>query len=96
MNDIDPTAYKAFLTLHAEYARRAEVTRSQPRPEIPPLVVTEHGTTLDRVGRRLTAFGRTQTLTQWAAEYQISRASLHSRIQKGWEPERALKTKVRR
>jgi hypothetical protein len=41
-------------------------------------------------GRVLTAFGRTQCLSEWAREFQISRPSIVTRLNKGWSPERAV------
>ncbi len=45
-----------------------------------------------RQNRNLTAFGKTQNVTQWAREYQIPRDRLFSRLRSGWELERALMT----
>jgi len=41
---------------------------------------------------RLTAFGRTQTMTQWAQECDIKLSALNWRIKDGWDIERALTT----
>jgi hypothetical protein len=38
----------------------------------------------------LTAFGRTQTVSEWAREVGISRAALKARVDGGWPLERAL------
>lgn len=38
----------------------------------------------------LTAFGRTQTISEWAREVGISRTALKARIEGGWPIERAL------
>jgi lambda repressor-like predicted transcriptional regulator len=46
-------------------------------------------------GLSLTINGRTQTVTEWAREAGISRASLHSRLWKGWPPEEAVFTPVK-
>jgi hypothetical protein len=43
-----------------------------------------------RRNRNLTAFGKTQNLTQWAKEYRMPRDRLHSRLRSGWELEEAL------
>lgn len=42
--------------------------------------------------RNLTYKGVTQTLTEWAEEYNISRPTLSTRIRQGWTIERALNT----
>jgi hypothetical protein len=43
-----------------------------------------------RNNRWLTAFGQTQTLTQWAQEYKISVATLYCRLDRGLTLEQAL------
>lgn len=40
--------------------------------------------------RMLTAFGRTQTASRWAKEFNIRQKTLRSRIDRGWSSERAL------
>ena len=42
----------------------------------------------------LTHDGRTQTITQWATELGIKRGTLASRIERGWDVERAFTTPV--
>ena len=42
--------------------------------------------------RRVSAFGKTMTLTQWAQETGISRDCLQYRITAGWNPEKAFST----
>lgn len=41
--------------------------------------------------RLIQAFGRTQTLQQWADEMQINQTTLGDRLSRGWPIERALK-----
>lgn len=43
-----------------------------------------------RKNRLITAFGRTQNVTQWATELGIPRDRLHARLRYGWDAERAL------
>lgn len=43
--------------------------------------------------RQVTAFGRTQTIAQWAREVGLSHRALHGRLKAGWEIERALSTR---
>ncbi len=40
--------------------------------------------------RLVTAFGRTQRVSEWAKESGISKALIRSRILSGWEPEKAV------
>ena len=50
-----------------------------------------------RSNRLITAFGRTQTMAQWAEELGISRYALRNRVDRcGWPVERALTTPARR
>jgi AraC-like DNA-binding protein len=42
----------------------------------------------------ITAFGQTMTLYQWAQETGMSRSTLRSRIEYGWDPERALTEEI--
>lgn len=44
----------------------------------------------------LTCDGRTMTVSQWSREVGITDNCIRKRIQKGWEAERAIKTKPRR
>ncbi len=48
-----------------------------------------------RNNRMLTAFGKTQCLTDWAIEYGMSLNTLNGRIQRGWSGELALTTPIR-
>lgn len=48
-----------------------------------------------RKGRNLTAFGKTQTLTDWARELGLNEHTLRARIRRGTPPEVALKAPVR-
>jgi hypothetical protein len=43
----------------------------------------------------LTAFGRTQCLTDWAAECRMSLTTIRSRMKRGWSVERALTAPLR-
>ena len=43
-----------------------------------------------RANRRLTAFGRTQTMSQWAREYAVDCKTLFNRLALGWSVEDAL------
>jgi hypothetical protein len=43
-----------------------------------------------RNNRRLTAFGRTQTLPQWAREIGIPASALSARLERGWTIEKAI------
>lgn len=43
-----------------------------------------------RNNRRITAFGRTRTLSEWATEAGIGRATIARRLAAGWPAERAL------
>ncbi len=43
-----------------------------------------------RSNRYVTAFGRTQLLTDWSKEFGIPMNRLGSRLDRGWEPERAI------
>lgn len=46
---------------------------------------------------KITAFGKTQTLTQWANEFKIGWSTLRQRIKRnGWTPERALLTEIKK
>lgn len=38
----------------------------------------------------ITAFGKTQTLNEWAAEYRISRPAINDRLKRGWSIEDAI------
>ena len=44
----------------------------------------------------VTAFGRTQTVTQWARELGVSAHTLHVRIQAGWSGEAVVTVSYRR
>lgn len=46
-----------------------------------------------RCTRPITAFGRTQPLPAWAEEVGISPITLRGRIERGWDPEKALSQK---
>src|SRR5271169_6315009 len=46
--------------------------------------------------RKLTAFGRSQTIAMWARELKINYRTLKSRIRNGWTVERALSTRTDR
>ncbi len=39
---------------------------------------------------KILAFGRTQTMTQWAEEFDMSRQCLYQRLKAGWNLEQAL------
>ncbi len=41
---------------------------------------------------KVTAFGRTLTVTEWSRELAIPAQTLFKRLEKGWPPERALST----
>lgn len=43
-----------------------------------------------RTNRRLTAFGRTQTISEWAEETGLHFNCIDKRLKRGWEPERAV------
>ena len=45
-----------------------------------------------RSGRILSAFGRTQSLIDWAKELDITAATLWARLKRGWDVERTLST----
>ena len=45
-----------------------------------------------RTNRRLEAFGRTQTITEWARETGLSCDTLRTRVAAGWSVERAVTT----
>lgn len=45
-----------------------------------------------RNSKRVTAFGRTQILADWALETGIPRSTVQHRLNRGWSPERALTT----
>lgn len=49
----------------------------------------KHGL-LRRSNRMLTAFGRTQTLQQWADESGLHRCTIQRRLKLGWPVERAV------
>lgn len=53
----------------------------------------EQGRTNHRI-RLVTAFERTQSLTDWAAETGIKRETIARRLNNGWQAERALSLKV--
>jgi hypothetical protein len=40
--------------------------------------------------RKVTAFGKTQNLQQWADDLRINRETIAKRLDAGWEPEKAL------
>ncbi|MDB4352393.1 hypothetical protein OAA60_03070 [Porticoccaceae bacterium] len=42
---------------------------------------------------KLTAFGKTQNLQQWADDLRLDRKTISDRIKRGWTPERALSIK---
>lgn len=44
---------------------------------------------------KLQAFGRAQTLTDWAEEYGVNKRALRSRLVRGWSLERALMEPLR-
>ncbi len=47
-----------------------------------------------RNNRKITAFGRTQNLSQWAREYGMDRGALKQRLARGWPVERAISEPV--
>ena len=47
-----------------------------------------------RTNHLITYRGKTQTVTQWAKEIGIKRATLFGRLHKGWTEEKALSTKL--
>lgn len=47
-----------------------------------------------RTNRFLTAFGKTQTVQQWADELNINAQTLYNRLNRGWSVEDALTTPV--
>lgn len=47
-----------------------------------------------RCSHRLTAYGRTQTVSQWSREIGIARDTITYRLKKGWSVERALSDNV--
>lgn len=47
-----------------------------------------------RGNKRITAFGKNLTLSEWAREIGISKVTLRSRIVRGWSTERALSNKT--
>lgn len=47
-----------------------------------------------RSNRQLTAFGRTQNLSQWAREYGMERTALKQRLARGWAVDRAISEPV--
>ena len=48
--------------------------------------------TMRRNGRQLTAFGKTQSVSEWAQETGISRTTISWRIDQGWSVQKALTT----
>ena len=44
----------------------------------------------------ITLDGKTQCLTQWAEEYNIAESAVRDRISRGWDIEKAIKTKSRK
>lgn len=44
--------------------------------------------------RHVTYRGRMQTVAQWARELDVSYVVFHSRIARGWSPERAIETPI--
>lgn len=48
-----------------------------------------------RTNRLFTVFGKTQTMTQWAEEYCISKSTLWGRLKRGWTIEEALTTPIK-
>jgi len=49
-----------------------------------------------RTNRKLTAFGKTQTISEWAAETGLHFNCIDKRLMRGWTPERAVSIKSRR
>lgn len=49
-----------------------------------------------RVRYGVTAFGKTQTLNEWAAEYRISRPAIVDRLKRGWSAEDAISAPSRK
>lgn len=43
-----------------------------------------------RSNNLITAFGKTQTATQWCEEYDLPNSTFYNRLRRGWGPERAL------
>jgi hypothetical protein len=41
-------------------------------------------------GKQLTAFGRTQCVSEWARELGVSRNTIDTRLANGWSIERAV------
>jgi hypothetical protein len=48
-----------------------------------------------RANRRVTAFGKTKILADWAREYGLSARMIQKRLVRGWVPERAISTPSR-
>ena len=48
-----------------------------------------------RINTILTAFGKSQTITQWAEELKIHHNTLHGRLKLGWPLEKVLSKPVR-
>lgn len=46
--------------------------------------------------RTLTAFGKTRTISEWAKLTGISREVIHSRLNIGWAPEKAVTVPVKK
>ena len=64
-------------------------------PRIQALGHARTGRGTGKPGRRYEAFGRSQTLTEWAAEVDLPRSTLESRIKAGIPVERALTMRYR-
>lgn len=91
---------KTLNALIAEHQARAAGKRFVP-PVLPSLKVTPPKP-ITRTGIHqnsqplLTAFGKTKTVLQWAAQFGVKPSTIKSRIESGWTPEQAVSVKAKR